>query len=172
MQQNISSSTFLGKLTDLIDLLDNHSKQMISVMERQIDAIIGSDSQKIESLSETYNSLSWKYKTNEEEFIAELGKILKDRKLGKNHQPRLIDLKEKFPEMRNIVDIWHKRLSENAQKLQNKHNQIVQLLEFAMKQNAKLMHSLYNKHNEKNTHYAANGDRSSVITGVAVNQEA
>src|SRR5690554_4024694 len=135
------------KLKGLIELMNNSSQKLIGIMEEQIDAIIGADAYKIEALSEVYSSESWNYKNYEDDFIHSLNEILHAGNPEEN-RPRLIDLKNHFPEMEDDIEKWHNQLSGNAQKLQNKHAQIIQLLEFAMKQNARLMHALYNKHNE------------------------
>lgn len=161
----------LKKLFELVERMDSSSQKLIGKMEEQIDAIIGSDVHKIEVLSDEFAKISSFYKNCEEEFIYTLNSIFQTGEKSSSFS-RLIDLKKQFPEASAEVDYWHGKLSENAVKLQNKHAQVIQLLEFAMKQNARLMHALYSKHNEKNMHYAANGDRSSVLTGLAVNQEA
>jgi hypothetical protein len=167
-KENISS---LQRLSDTIELLDNSSKQLMSLMEDQVDAIIASDTQKIESLTDVHTSLSWHYKKNEKEFIKDLSKLLEEVSGGKDQSIRLLNLKTYFPSCEDEINSWHKALSENAKKLKQKHNQVIELLEFAMKQNARMMHSMYSQHNEKNTRYISNGSRSDIATGVAVNQE-
>lgn len=167
-KENISS---LQRLSDTIELLDNSSKQLMRLMEDQIDAIIASDAQKIESLTDVHTSLSWHYKKNEKELFKDLVKLLEECSDGEDKSIRLLNLKNYFPSKEDEINSWHQTLSENAKTLQQKHNQVIELLEFAMKQNAKLMHSMYSRHNEKNSRYISNGTRSDIVTGVAVNQE-
>lgn len=140
-------------------------------MEDQIDAVIASDTQKIESLTDVHTSLSWHYKKNEREFIKDLAGILEKVSNGESKTTRLLNLKSYFPNWSDDIDRWHKVLSDNAKVLQQKHNQVIELLEFAMKQNARMMHSMYSQHNEKNSRYISNGKRSDIVTGVAINQE-
>lgn len=162
----------IRRLSDTVELLDNSSKQLMTIMEDQVDAIIASDTTKVEALTEAHTTLSWYYKKHEEQFILELTEILNEASKQDATIIRLVSLKEYFPNWSSEIDRWHKVISGNTQELQRKHTQVLELLEFAMQQNARLMHSMYSKHGEKNMHYQASGKRSDVATGVAVNQEA
>ena len=166
---NIAETTSLQTISESVELLDSCSKQIIKAMEGQIDAIIASDAIKIERLSEVHGALSKQFKIHEHEFIGELTALLS---ASKSPDPvRLLSLKKVFPESAGMIDEWHKMLTSNTKELQRKHNQILQLLEFAMSQNARMMQSMYSVHNEKNTLYAPTGKQTSVSTGVAINQE-
>lgn len=167
-KENMSS---LQRLADAVDLLDYSSKQLMSLMEEQIEAIIASDTQKIEALTDVHTSLSWHYKKNEKEFINDLSKLLQEITDDENQPVRLLNLRAYYSSWTSQIDSWHQVLSENARKLKQKHKQVTELLEFAMKQNAGMMHNLYSQHNEKNTRYISNGSRSDIATGVAINQE-
>ncbi len=172
MQQTKENIAPLQSLLETIELLDQSSQKLIEVMEEQVDAIIGSDTEKIESLSDRHATLTWQYKGYEKKFISELSSALNSGKSEDGHQGlRLLNLKLKFPESEEQIDKWHKMLTSNASKLQSKHQQVMELLEFAMEQNARLMHSMYSQHSEKDSHYGANGNRSAISTGIAVNQE-
>ncbi|HKK25319.1 MAG TPA: flagellar export chaperone FlgN [Gracilimonas sp.] len=161
----------LIQLSNTIDLLDNCSNKLLSIMEDQIDAIIASDAQKIESLADAHTSLSRHYKKNEEDFIKHLSELLKEVSGSENEPVRLLNLKSYFPSWSDEIDRWHTILSQYAEKLKKKHDQVIQLLEFAMKQNAQMMHSMYRQHNKNNSRYISNGKHSDIMTGVAVNQE-
>ena len=162
--------SLLKRLALKIENLHNSSTEMLQLMDDQVDAIIASDALKIEKLSATHDTLSVRYKLHEDEFIAELTKILGGVMPGK--KVKLVELKTMFPESAEMIDNWQNLLSDNTAKLQKKNEQILELLEFALSRNAKLMRSLYSLHHEKNTHYAANGNKAGLMTGVAVNQEA
>jgi hypothetical protein len=166
---NIQENTSLQMIAESVELLNNCSQQIIKVMEDQIDAIIGSDAEKIERLSEVHGDLSKRFKIHEQEFITELSSILGSP--ASKEKVRLLNLKDSFPEAADEIDEWHNTLTSNTSKLQRKHNQILQLLEFAMKQNARMMHSMFSVSNDKNTHYVANGMPSGIPVGVAINQE-
>lgn len=139
-------------------------------MEDQVDAIIASDAFKIEKLSEEHDELSVRYKLHEDEFISTLTDILGPDRGDK--PVRLSELKNMFPESAATIENWQTLLYQNTQQLQRKNEQILELLEFALSRNAKLMRSLYSLHHEKNTRYAPNGDTHGIMPGVAVNQEA
>lgn len=160
----------LRPLSETIELLDDSSGQILQVMEQQIHAIITSDLDKIDALSELHSSLTVGYNMVEKEFVNEIKKLLSQNG-RKDMEIRLSALRDIFPDSEAAINDWHERLSANANRLQQKHNQILELLEFAMSNNAKTMHSLYSAHSDKNTHYVSNGKRSGIQTGMAVNQE-
>ena len=166
---NTSDTTSLEQIADSVELLHNCSRQIVKVMEDQIDAIIASNAIGIEELSEVHGNLSKRFKIHEQEFIGELSALLAAS--GSTAPVRLLSLKELFPDSISDIEKWHKMLTADTKELQRKHNQILQLLEFAMSQNARMMHSMYSAHNAKNTHYAPTGKQSGITTGVALNQE-
>lgn len=157
-------------IAEKVTLLHKSSTKMIEVMENQIDAIIASNTAKIEELASMHASLTVKYTENENEFIQELSNILASEK--EQSGIKLVDLKAMFPQFATQIENWQLLLHRNVTKLQEKHRQIIELLEFAMSSNAKMMETLYSKHNEKNAHYSATGARSGMMPGVAINQEA
>jgi hypothetical protein len=168
MQNKADTKIPLQKIAETVQLLHTSSTQLIKIMNRQIDAIIASNTIEIEELSDTHAAVSKQFKAYETAFITELSKIFADT------EPkafRLLDLKKVAPAWAMEIEAWHKTLSDNTKTLQRKHEQVMQLLEFAMSQNANLMQSMYSLHNEKNAHYGANGNRTGIMPGVAVNQE-
>jgi hypothetical protein len=166
---NTSDTTSLEQIAESVELLHNCSKQIIKVMEEQIDAIIASNAVRIEDISDVHGNLSKRFKIHEQEFISELSALLAAS--GSTAPVRLVSLKEVFPGAVNDIENWHKTLTGDTKELQRKHNQILQLLEFAMSQNARMMQSMYSLHNSKNTHYAPTGQQKGITTGVALNQE-
>ncbi len=157
-------------ISEKVDLLHESSNKMIEVMERQIDAIISSNTNQIEELANLHATLTIKYTENEQDFINELSTILSSKKESKGI--KLAALKDLFPEYKIQIESWQEILHDNVLKLQRKHHQIVDLLEFAMNNNAKMLETLYSKGNEKNTHYSASGSTNSAMPGLAVNQKA
>ncbi|MEO1022065.1 MAG: hypothetical protein AAFW89_05925 [Bacteroidota bacterium] len=153
-----------------VALLDRTSKQLIQVMDQQIRAVITANESHIERLSDMHQSVSKEFKNYESQFIAELSRLLEMNGEEEQESVRLQLLKERYPEFQSEIDQWHNLLTENTRTLQTKHDQIIELLEFAMAQNAKMMHSLYNEHHQKNTHYGVEGSKTTHFAGVAVNQ--
>ena len=160
----------LNKLAETIAKLDESSKLLLDNMQDQVSAIIFSDSKRIEALSEKQAEMFGDFQKQEKEFIGELIKLMGPT--PEEEELRLTSLKAKFPEFSAEIDEWQRMLTQNTRRLKQKHEQVLQLLKFAMERNARMMHSLYSMHNEKNTRYVANGERSDMMTGVAVNQEA
>lgn len=157
-------------ISEKVELLHESSNKMIDVMERQIDAIIASNTSQIEELANLHASLTIRYTENEQDFINELSSVLSSKKEHKGI--KLAALKDLFPEYNSQIEYWQSLLQENVVKLQRKHHQIVELLEFAMSNNAKMLETLYSKGNEKNTHYSATGRTKSAMPGLALNQKA
>jgi len=157
-------------ISEKVELLHQSSNKMIEVMERQIDAIIASNTSQIEELASLHATLTIRYTENEQDFINELSLILSDKTEKKGI--KLAALKELFPDYSSQIEYWQSLLQDNVVKLQRKHHQIVELLEFAMTSNAKMLETLYNKSTEKNMHYSATGTTNSVMPGLAVNQKA
>lgn len=160
----------IQKISEKVELLHQSSNKMIDVMERQIDAIIHSNSKQIEELASLHATLTIRYTENEQDFISELSNILSARQVKKG--VKLLALKELFPEYKNQIEHWQNLLHGNVSKLQRKHHQIVELLEFAMSSNAKMLETLYNKGTEKNTRYSSSGSTNSIMPGIAINQRA
>lgn len=171
MRTSTMSPAPIRELNTIIMALDQASEQLIYVMEEQIQAIISSSPAKIQELTDKQTAMQSEYKKHERAFITELKKYVDLASDGES-VPRLGDLKTKYPEEQNLIDRWKVTLSQNAQRLQRKNQQLVDLLEFALKRNTRLMHSFYTLFNDKNSHYSPSGQKSSVTSGVAVNQEA
>jgi hypothetical protein len=156
-------------ISEKLELLYESSNNMIEVMERQIEAIIASNTNEIEELSYLYGSLTSRYSENEKDFINELSMVLSNNKDAKGI--KLLALKELFPDYTAHIEYWQNILQENVKKLQRKHHQIVDLLEFAMNNNARILETFYAKGTEKNKHYNARGTSRSIMPGLAINQQ-
>lgn len=152
-----------------IEELMNISNRLLDVTNAQIDAVIYSDMDKIEELTDDHFHLSSEFKKQEERFIHELGIVL--NKKG-DERIQLSQLKELFPEAAGQIDVWRTGLIRVTTELHQKHQQIVQLLELAMVRNASLMKTIYSLHNAKATHYSTAGSKENVVSGVAINQKA
>jgi hypothetical protein len=161
----------LHKTSQIVEALDDTSQKILQVMEEQIEAVISSDSIKIEQLSETHNSLKKEFKRYESAFIQELEYVVSPL-TEEDEVVSLKKLKRRFPGSASDIDQWRKCLAFNVKKLQQKHEQIIQLLELALVQNSKMMQSIYGLHSDTNTHYNPSGGKTGVVSGLAVNQEA
>lgn len=157
-------------ISEKVELLHESSNRMIDVMERQIDAIISSNTNQIEELANLHSTLTIRYTENEQDFIQELSSILSSNKEPKGL--KLIALKEMFPAYTMQIEYWQTILHENVSRLQQKHHQVVELLEFAMSNNAKMLETLYSKSTEKNKHYGRTGTTQSLMPGLSLNQQA
>jgi phosphoglucomutase len=157
-------------IAEKVEQLHKSSSKMIDLMERQIDAIIASNTSKIEELANLHTTLTLSYTENEQDFINELSSILNNA--SKKKGVKLAALKDMFPDYSNEIEYWQNILQDNVLKLQRKHKQIIELLEFAMSSNAKMLETLYSKGSEKNKHYSPTGTSKSIMPGLALNQQA
>jgi len=160
----------LRDMDNIVFNLHEISEQLIYVMEEQIQAIISSSPEKIEELTEKQTAIQSEYKKHERAFIVELERNVEEPEEG--DLPRLGDLVTKFPDEEQKINRWKAMLSQNTRNLQRKNKQLVDLLEFALNRNTRLMHSFYTLFNNKNSHYSPTGQKSHIASGVAVNQEA
>jgi len=170
MNTQTIGNTQLRDMDDIVLNLHEISEQLIYVMEEQIQAIISSSPEKIEELTERQTAIQSEYKKNERAFIVELERNVEEPQNG--DLPRLGDLVRRFPAEEQKINRWKATLSQNARNLQRKNKQLVDLLEFALNRNTRLMHSFYTLFNKKNSHYSPTGQKSHIASGVAVNQEA
>jgi len=170
MDRTLEMPKEIKAISEKVELLHESSKNMIEIMERQIDAIITSNTSKIEELANLHATLTIRYTENEQDFINELSAVLSSKTEQKGI--KLASLIKIFPDYSEEIEYWQTILQENVMKLQRKHHQIVELLEFAMSSNAKMLETLYNKGTEKNMHYSATGTTSSLMPGLALNQKA
>jgi hypothetical protein len=162
--------TEIRVIAEKVEQLHVSSSRMIDVMERQIDAIIASNTSKIEELANLHATLTIRYTENEQDFINELSSVLNN--VSEKKGVKLAALKEIFPDFSNEIEYWQNILQDNVMKLQRKHRQIIELLEFAMSSNAKMLETLYSKGSEKNKHYSPTGTSKSIMPGLAINQQA
>lgn len=171
MQTQTNYSGPIQQLDSIVHDLHQTSQQLIYVMEEQIQAIISSSPDKIEELTEKHSEIQGEYKKHERAFLLELENNMADR-AETNTSMTLTELKKLFPNYEDQIETWKVKLSQNTIRMQKKNEQLVDLLEFALTRNAKLMHSFYSLFNNKNSHYSPNGEKSNVRSGVAINQEA
>lgn len=171
MPDNKDTVPALQRISETVEHLDKASRELMEVMDEQINAIITSDTDKMEKFTEAHTTISRQFKKYEQAFVKELHEAI-DPVANEYESPRLVNLKKIFPDSALIIDRWKERLSTNTRQLQRKHEQLLQLLSFAMSRNADVMRSIYSIYNLKNSHYSANGDKTGTVSGVALNQEA
>ncbi len=168
MSKNEKSEITLKNLGDHVELLNKIFGRLLHTMDGQIDAIVSSDPKSIEQLTEEHSMLSAEYKRAEKSFISELKNQFKSRG---DQTPRLSELKEIYPEAAELIENWREILTLNTKKMQQKHEHVVRLLEFALLRNSSMMRSIYSIQNNKTAHYTLEGNKENKMSGLAVNQE-
>lgn len=162
------SKQVLNKLSMYVDLLNDTFVQLHDTMEGQIEAIVSANPQRIEELTEEHSTLSFRYKQLEKDFVLELRDQLKEEP---DLPIRLVSLKTVHPSLSEKIDHWRTMLTENTNRLQQKHEHVVRLLEFALLRNSNMMRTIYSVHNSKTSHYTLDGQKENSSSGMAINQE-
>ncbi|TVQ66301.1 MAG: hypothetical protein EA360_06675 [Balneolaceae bacterium] len=162
------SKQVLNKLSMYVDLLNDTFVQLHDTMEGQIEAIVSANPQRIEELTEEHSTLSFRYKQLEKDFVLELRDQLKEEP---DLPIRLVSLKTVHPALSEKIDHWRTMLTENTNRLQQKHEHVVRLLEFALLRNSNMMRTIYSVHNSKTSHYTLDGQKENSSSGMAINQE-
>ncbi len=160
----------LKKFAQIIGTLDTISFKLIEVMDQQIDAVVASDTDRIKQLAEQHIDLKGVFRQQEQLFVKEL----RGQLVGKGIEAddiKLDALKQSFPDSAALIDQWKAGIQKNAMQLKKMHQQLSELLEFALSRNTEMMRSIYSIYNRKNTHYSATGGTNELSSGMAVNQE-
>lgn len=171
MKPNRTPDKALSNVSESVDGLYNTSRQLFLIMEEQVQAIIAADAKRVEKLAEEHADLQGRFRFYENALRNEVRALSAPENEG---EPKsgFDELKKRYPESAGKIEEWKALLTENTQRLQKKHKQVVELLDFALERNARMMHSIYSMHNNKNTHYSPTGGKEGVLSGVAVNHEA
>lgn len=167
LQKNISGP--LSKVQQNVGTLSRLSQNLMSVMDKQIMAIIANDDEEIEENAERYANLKGTFKEKELEFVKGLKGLLEDTE---QDEIRLEALKKVFPDSAEIIDDWKTELEDQIGQLKNKHQRLNVLLDFAMDRNIQIFHSIYGLSNQKNTRYGSEGIKEDVSSGLAINTKA
>lgn len=170
-QSNDKASTPLQELGQTVEDLLRSGRKMMTVMNRQTEAIISAREEELEKYTEEYTDLRGSYDSREQQFIAQLCHLL-----GGDHETlpeiRLGQLKRIFPDASRRIDQWRDQIREQSRLLKRKNEQVAGLLEFALNRNAELMYSIYNLNNRRNTRYGSAGQKEELSPGIAINKEA
>ena len=151
-----------------VDVLSQLSRNLMSVMDKQIMAIIDDDEEEIVENAEHYANLKGTFKKKELEFVKGLEGLLDETEYD---VVRLENLKKVFPESADVIDYWKAELEEQVGRLKDKHQRLNVLLDFAMNKNVQIFQSIYGLSNQKNIHYGSEGNKEDVSSGLAVNKK-
>jgi hypothetical protein len=168
MTPNKSQQDQVQNLLPHVENLNETLDELLGVMNAQKKALVASEIEKVEHLTEVHSQLSVRFNEQEENFVNAIQKLINDKKI---QDIRMSGLKKEFPDAAEIIDLWRNTLLEKTNLLQNKHQHIIHLLEFVMNRNASMMKTIYSLHNKKNTQYGISGNKESIVSGVAVNQK-
>lgn len=158
------------ELANTVVQLDVILNEIHQIIEKQIEAVVQSDSNELSVLTEKHTELQLRYASSEKEFIKKL-KYCAESADNKSDSVKLEDLKDAYPVLEDWVVGVRNFLNEKVQTLSKKQSQLVNLLEFAITRNKNLMHSIYDMYNHKNKVYSSKGNNGIIPSGVAINQE-
>ena len=158
------------ELSGAIQTLLQTGRELHDVMDDQISAIIASNNHRVEELAAKYATLRGRFGHQEQQFIKILSHTLQEA--GHREDPvKLESLKKAAPESTAVIQAWKMVLSQTARQLKKKHEQLIDLLDFALSRNTNMMQSIYQMFNSKNTRYGSNGGRAGMAPGITINQE-
>lgn len=163
--------TPLNSLSEQVHNLNTTFEQLFKTIDEQIDAIIMQDVQRIEALTEQHAAQHSTFRKQEKMFIDELRLCIPEA-LRETTPLTLSALKKIYPQYADFLEQWQDSLGRNIKWLQRHQGQLVQLLEFAQRQNSTMMRAMYTIENEKSVHYSNTGQKATFSSGVAINQEA
>lgn len=158
------------ELANTVVELDAILNEIHQIIEKQIEAVVQSDSKELSVLTEKHTELQLRYANSEKEFIKKL-KYCAESADNNSDSIRLEHLRDAYPVLGDWVEGVRKFLNEKVQNLSKKQSQLVNLLEFAITRNKNLMHSIYDMYNHKNKIYSSKGSNGHIPSGVAINQE-
>jgi len=160
----------LQSLSESVTSLDSASRQLSEVMTRQLDAVIASDADMVQQMTEQNISALQNFQESEKEFIRDLHNCI-PKDADDELRITLETLKSTYPAYSEYINDWQVQIAGNITRLQMQQENLVQLLDFAQAQNASLMRSVYGLQSSRNMHYRQNGETSGVPSGIALNQE-
>ncbi|MCC5926834.1 MAG: hypothetical protein JJU41_09780 [Bacteroidetes bacterium] len=161
----------LNALSEQVHNLNTTFELLFKTIDEQIDAIIMQDVNRIELLTEQHAAQHSTFRKQEKSFIEELRNCIPEER--RDATPlTLTALKSIYPQYQDFLESWQDSLGRNIKWLQRHQGQLVQLLEFAQRQNSTMMRAMYTIENEKSVHYSNTGQKATFSSGVAINQEA
>lgn len=165
---NSQSLKSVQHLSEHVNGLNGILDKILHVLNAQKEAVITSNIQQVEDLTQEHYRLRGNLKKVERAFINELKKMIT---VKTQDLVRISTLKQYYPGAEESIDLWRQTLLDKTNLIEKKHQQVINLLEFAMLRNSNMMKTIYALHNEKNTHYSMNGNKANVMNGIAVNQK-
>lgn len=159
------------QIEQTVEGLQSLARQMREVLDKQTEAIVSADEEKLTRNTEAYTDLRGRYNEQEQKFIDQLNHLLEPAGVS-SREVRLEKLKSIFSDASATIDKWKEQLRRQALELKRKNERVVELLDFALNRNAELMYAIYSLHNRKNTHYGSGGQKEEISSGMTVNKEA
>ncbi|SHG13864.1 FlgN protein [Fodinibius roseus] len=171
MQSENEINESFRQIEQKVESLQGLARQMKETLDKQTEAIISADEEKLTIYTEAYTDLKGRYNQQEQKFIDQLHHLLEPAGVS-SHEVRLEQLKGIFPNASSTIDKWKEQLRRQARELKRKNERVVELLDFALNRNAELMYAIYSLNNRKSTHYGSGGQKEEISSGMTVNKEA
>lgn len=159
------------RVEQTVEDLQGLARQMRVVLDKQIEAIVSADEEKLTKYTEEYTDLRGRYNEREQKFVDQLHHLLEPAGVSSG-EVRLERLKSIFSDASSTIDKWKELLRRQARELKEKNERVVELLDFALNRNAELMYAIYSLNNRKNTRYGSGGQKEEISSGMTVNKEA
>ena len=158
------------RLDEAVSRLGKASDGLLELMDHQIEAVASSNPEQVEFLADEHARHMHEYEELKHGFMTALRQAI-PAAVAERQGVTLEALKTVEPVREEQIDEWRQKLSYQVRTLQTRQKQVRELLEFALLQNARIMHSIYQMENGSDVRYKADGEASGSVSGVAVNRE-
>ncbi|MEX1213256.1 MAG: flagellar export chaperone FlgN [Balneolaceae bacterium] len=153
-----------------VERMEKLSDDLMLLMESQSRAVVQSDVDQMENVTEQQMELTNRFR-REKETMQETVHAL----LGRHDEPEPDEswsrLMERYPEKRERLQEWRKRLTKTSTQVHRKESQVQELLVFARNHNEHLLKTLFRKQDQEKESYLKSGEQMDSPSGMTINRE-
>lgn len=167
---DIEQNRELSRLESSIDRMEGVSDDLLLLMESQSRAVVHSDADGLESLTEKQMELTTRFRNEKEQMEEEVRELL-SRRSDPDGDARWSRLMERYPEYLETLQEWRDRLKEKTDRVDRRQKQVFELLAFARNHNERLLKTLFRKQNQEKGSYLKSGQQIDSPSGMTINRE-
>lgn len=153
-----------------VGTLEEISDQLMLLMESQSRAVVHSDADRLETLTEEQVDLISRFR-KEKEKIETVVRELLSRRSSDKPDGNWSALVECWPEKRKQLEAWRDRLASKTDQVSRKQKQVQELLVFARTHNEHLLKTLFRRDDREKGSYLESGKTQGPSSGMTINRE-
>ena len=186
----------VGSYTSLIDQLkqlEYHLDHMIDIIETYSSALLHLNVREIERITDEYHKASLKYSSLQKDLAQVLANLRNELYLqaGNNGMEsnksivngldaaQQLQLSVIIPSLKQLsleheseeLSTWRSALAQKAEKMDKKHEKLINLLLFASSCNNQWLRDMYSLADHEYKHYTATGKESKSQVGIGINEQ-